>query len=188
MSFGLDLLPDSRDPSRWVDEEGAARGSHVGLAVVLLLDPRAVGLGRLMILVGEEREGEAELLGELALAGGALGTDAPDVRATFRDRLVRVAELARLDGAAGRVVLGIEVEDRPTATLVGEVVDAARGIGQSDPWCRVADGRDAHPESVAGVSTTSRRPAVSCTTAGTAVRRFESPRERPRYSVSPLSG
>ena len=52
-----------------------------------------------------------------------------DVRAALADGLIRVTELARLDRAARRVVLGIEVQDRPAAALVGEIVDGARLVG-----------------------------------------------------------
>ena len=123
---GFDLRPDPGDPPVRVDEERRPRRAPVRLAVVLLLDPRAVGLGDLVLDVGEERERQAELLAECALARGALRADAPDVRAALDDRLVGVAELARLDGAAGRVVLRVEVEDRPSAGLVGQAMDRAR--------------------------------------------------------------
>ena len=51
-----------------VDEERRPRGAPVGLAVVLLLDPRAVGLGGLVVDVGEEGERQVELLAERPLA------------------------------------------------------------------------------------------------------------------------
>src|SRR5439155_20594720 len=107
VAFGLDLLPGSGDASLGIDEERPARSPHVGPAVVLLLDPRAVGLGDLVVGVGQEAEGEAELLAERSLARGALRADPPDVRAALGDRVARVAELARLDCAARRVGLGI---------------------------------------------------------------------------------
>ena len=106
MTLGLDLGPDPRDPTVRIDQERRPRRAHVGLAVVLLLDPRPVGLGDRVALVGEQRERQVELLAEGALARGSLRADAPDVGATLVDGRVAVAELARLDGAAGRVVLG----------------------------------------------------------------------------------
>ena len=127
-------------------------------AVLVLLDPRSVGLGRLVPLVGQEQERQLELLAEPALAGGALRADAPDVRAALVDRLVPVAELARLGRAAGRVVLGVEVQDGPAASLIGEAVDGAEFVGKGDLGCRVANGRHAHAESLAGDSTISSRP------------------------------
>src|SRR5690349_1845659 len=141
-----------------------------------------------MVLVGEQRERQAELLRESALRLCALGADAPDVRAALDDRLVGVAELARLDRAAGRVVLGIEVEDGPPSALVGEAMDRARRIGQGDVRCDVADRRHVHRQSVAGDSTTSREPALTVTPASASVRRFERPRAAPTGSGSSTSG
>ena len=85
-----------------------------------------------MVLVGEEGEREPELLAERPLAGGALRADAPDLRTALADGVVGVAELARLDGAAGRVVLRIEVEDRPAAALVGQPMDRAALVAKGD--------------------------------------------------------
>ena len=76
-----------------------------------------------------------------ALARGAVRADAPDVGAALDDRLVRVAELAGLGRAAGRVVLRVEVEDRPAAALVGEPVDRAGLVGEGDLGRRVAGRR-----------------------------------------------
>src|SRR4051812_20347599 len=110
LTLGLDLRPDARDVAVPPDQESGPCHPPVGLAVVLLLDPRAVRLSDRMVLVGQERERQFELLAERALAGRSLGADAPDVGAALVDGLVAVAELACLDGAAGRVVLGVEVE------------------------------------------------------------------------------
>src|SRR4029079_14049470 len=156
--------------------------------VVLLEDPRAVGLGELVILVGEERERQAELLAEGALALGSLRAHAPHVRAAFVDGLVGVTELARLDGAAGRVVLGIEVEDRPLAALIRQAVDRARLVGEGDFRRYVARFRDAHSTRVAGVSMTRSRPLRTVTAALLEVRTLESPRAGPGGSGSSSSG
>src|SRR4029453_5265293 len=104
------------------------------------------------------------------------------------DRLVRIAELARLDGATWRVVLGIEVEDGPPSTLVGEAMDRARRIGQGDVRSDVADGRHIHGQSVAGDPTTSREPALTVTPASASVRTFDRPRAPPTGSGSSMSG
>ena len=184
MAFGLDLGPGARDAAVRIDQERAAGDAPVGLAVVLLLDPAAVGVGDGMVLVGQQRERQAELLAEGALAGRSLRADAPDVGAALVDGLVGVAELARLDGATGRVVLGIEVQDGPAPTLVVEVVDGARGIGQGDSGSGVADRRHVHAQSVAGVSTTRSWPRRSATVASGRSRMFESPRVRPSSSGS----
>jgi hypothetical protein len=129
VALGLDLWPGPRDATLGIDEERRSGGAPVLLPVPVLLDPRAIGVGDIVLGVGEEREGESELLAERPLAGGALRTDAPDIRAALDDRVVRVAELAGLDGAAGRVVLGIEVEDRPATALVGKAMDRPCFVG-----------------------------------------------------------
>ena len=141
VALRLDLRPDAGDAAVRPDQERGPCHAPVGLAVVLLLDPRAVGVGDRVVLVGEQRERQLELLAEGALAGRTLGTDPPDVGAALVDGLVPIAEFARLDGAAGRVVLGVEVEDGPPAALVGEAMDGPGLIGQRDLGREVADGR-----------------------------------------------
>src|SRR6186997_383670 len=99
VAFRLDLGPNAGDAAGGVDQERRPGHSPVGLAVVLLLDPRTVGVGDRVVLVGEERERQLELLTEGALARRPLWADAPDVGTALVDRLVAIAELARLDGA-----------------------------------------------------------------------------------------
>src|SRR6476661_3582392 len=64
VAFRLDLGPDTSDAAVGVDQERGPGHAPVGLAVVLLLDPRAVCVGDRMVLVGEERERQLELLAE----------------------------------------------------------------------------------------------------------------------------
>src|SRR4029079_16076382 len=165
VAFRFDLGPDTGDPAVGIDQECRPRHAPVRLAVILFLDPRPVSICDRVILVGEEREGQLELLAERALAGRALRADSPHVRAALVDRLVAIAELTRLHGAAGRVVLGVEVEDGPPAVLVGEAMDGPRLIREGDLGGQVADGRNAHEDSLAGDSTTSSRPCRTMTAA-----------------------
>ena len=80
---GLTFGQTVRDPAVGIDQERRPRRAPVRLAVVLLLDPRAVGLGDRVVLVGEEGERQVELLAERPLAGGALRADAPHVGAAL---------------------------------------------------------------------------------------------------------
>ena len=162
---------------------------HVRLAVVLLLDPRAVGLGDLVLLVGKERERQLELLAERPLARRALRADAPHVRAALDDRLVGVAELARLDGAAR----ACRPSGRSRGSSSGRAGPRADGPcpshrGGRSPGRRVTDVGHAHPESVAGVSMTRSRPRRRTNEASTRVRTFDRPRVRPTSSVSSRAG
>src|SRR5436190_1722749 len=158
MALRLDLRPGSRDAAVRVDQERRPGDAHVGPAVVLLLDPRAVRLGDRVVRVGEEEERQSELLAEGPLALGALRADPPDVSTALVDGLVGVAELAGLDRAAGGVVLRVEVDDRPTAALIGESVDRAGLVREADLGSEVTRFGNAHFESVAGVSMTRIRP------------------------------
>src|SRR3954465_3042511 len=72
----LHVALDPLDLPVWSDEERGALDAHVGLAVVLLLDPDAVVLGGLVVGVAEQREPEAVLVGELAQRLGSVGRDA----------------------------------------------------------------------------------------------------------------
>src|SRR6266480_4286379 len=66
------------DAALAVDEEGGALNTHVGLAIVGPLHPRAVLLGDFVLWVGEEREGQPILLLELHVRRLAVGADAED--------------------------------------------------------------------------------------------------------------
>src|SRR6476659_3530395 len=80
VSFRLDLGPAARDLAVRSNQERRPLDAHVLLAVVHLLDPRSVLLRDGMILVGEKREGKAELGLEARLAARAQDAQAPDLR------------------------------------------------------------------------------------------------------------
>jgi len=65
--------------------------------------------------------------------------DAVDVEAGAPERLVVVAKVATLRGAAGRVVLGVEVEDQAFAALISEAERAAAGAGKTEVRDRLAE-------------------------------------------------
>ena len=94
-----------------VDDEGRALDALVRLAVALLLLPDAVGLGGLVVGIGEKRERELVLRLEPLVGGLGVGADAQDLDPLLAEAVVGVAELARLGRAAGGVVARIEVED-----------------------------------------------------------------------------
>jgi hypothetical protein len=68
--------------------------------------------------IGEEREGELELLGEGPVRGGFVGGHARDGDARLLEFLPEVAEAAAFLGSAGGVGGGIEPEEE---VLPGEV-------------------------------------------------------------------
>lgn len=71
------------------------------LAVHALLDPDAVLPSDRAVFVGEQRERQGGLLGELLVRLRAVAADAVDLGALLAQLLPRVAETAGLGGAAG---------------------------------------------------------------------------------------
>src|SRR5688572_19667646 len=107
----LDLLEHVRDAPRRVDDERGAEDAVVLAAVHRLLAPDAVGLGDRVVLVGEQRERQRELVAKLPVRRDAVGRDAEHDGSPGLHVGPAVAELAGLRGAAARVVLRVEVED-----------------------------------------------------------------------------
>ena len=144
MPVGLHLRPRGGNPTIRPDEPAGADDPHVLAAVVHLLAPRAIALGHGVILVGEERERQAELGAEGRVAPRAVRADAPDRRVEPADLVVEVAELAGLGSAARGVVGRVEVDDRPLAAAVREAVDGAVLVGEGEVGGVVANGWHAH--------------------------------------------
>ena len=84
-----------------------------------------------MVGVGEEGEVEAVLVAELAVARHVVRRDPQHHGARGLEVRGAVAEGARLLGAAGRVVLGIEVQHHGLAAEIGELDLAAVVGGQA---------------------------------------------------------
>ena len=96
--------------------------------------PLAVGLDHFVIGVAEEREVEFLLRLEIDEGFDRVGADAEDDDVLFGEFWSEVAEVAGLDGAAGRAGFWIEVEDDLFAFEVGErdgfaVVGSEREVG-----------------------------------------------------------
>src|SRR4029450_9359272 len=116
------------------DEGGAALddAGEAGLDAVAIADAAAG--------VGGEHERQAVALGELLGGGGRVVADADHLGARGHEVLVVVAELARLGGAAGGLVLGVEVEDHGLlAAEVREPDSLATGGGELEIWGGIAD-------------------------------------------------
>src|SRR5207248_10053849 len=87
-----------------------------------------------------EREGQVVLLLELDVLRLFVGRDAEHDGACALELGVCVADPTSLSGTAGRVVLGLEVEDDRLASTIGEA-DALAGVGRrGEVRCRLALG------------------------------------------------
>jgi hypothetical protein len=115
----LDVLhvPDLDDLAVRGDEEGFAVG-ELGNAVVF--DGDTVGVDHFVVGVGEELEAEGVLRAPGFVAFDGVKADAEDDRVGGVILGDVALEVVGFDGAAGGLVLGVEVEDDPLALVVGE--------------------------------------------------------------------
>jgi hypothetical protein len=129
---GFHAVPGPCDPAVLVDQERRADDAGDGLPVHHLLAVGAVGLGRAVAGVAEQGELEAVLAAKALVAGAAVCRDADHIdveAAKCREGLV---ELAGFLGAAGRVVLRIEVDDDPASLEAVEVDQTLVLVGQPE--------------------------------------------------------
>src|ERR1700680_4747679 len=111
MAGGLDCAPLLRDIGPVPDQEGAALDALVRLPVHRLVHPEIERTDEHVVGVADEWDGELALRGEPVVALSRIGGDPVDVDAPGPEVVEQGGELVPFDGAAGSVVLGIEVED-----------------------------------------------------------------------------
>src|SRR6185312_5348845 len=128
VSGHLHLSPDALDDAV-LDQEGRAVDAHIFAAIELLLDPAFVALDHRALGIGAQGDREAVLVGELLVALHAVLGDPDDADAGLGELRRQRAEVLALHGAAGRVVLRVEVEHQRLALEVGET-DRPRGAFQ----------------------------------------------------------
>ena len=113
----LDAAPFGAHHALGVDEEGAALDALDLLAVHDLVLHHAEHVAELLFGVGDQLERQFERLLELFVAGHVVARDAEDHGAGLQEVLVLVAELHGFGGAAGGVVLGVEVQHHGLAQV-----------------------------------------------------------------------
>jgi hypothetical protein len=77
---GAVAFVDQLDDSLLVDDDVGAQSPFVGFVIFVVAFEDAVGLEHLAVHVAEEREGNADLLGEGSIGRRAIHTDAEDFR------------------------------------------------------------------------------------------------------------
>ena len=133
------LLDHVRDRALGIDDERRPLDAPVGLAVIALLDPGAVGVRDRVVGVGEQREVEPVLGGELGHRVDRVRRDPDHADA---GRLVvgaPVADPAGLGGAPRCVRPWIEVEDDRAAPQVRERHLLAVLVGEGEVGGFLAD-------------------------------------------------
>jgi hypothetical protein len=115
----LDVLhvPDLDDLAVGGDQEGLAVGE---LHDAVVFDGDAIGVNDFVVGIGEELEAEGVLRTPGLVAFDGVEADAEDdgVGSVILGEVA--LEVVGFDGAAGGLVLGVEVEDDPLALVVGE--------------------------------------------------------------------
>jgi hypothetical protein len=110
--------PCAQQPSLFVEDERAALDAADLSPVQELVLDHAEGLAGGLVRVGQELEWKLVPGFESLVRPERVARDAVDLDCRARELLVEVAEIATLGGAAGGVVLRVEVEDQPFAALV----------------------------------------------------------------------
>src|ERR1043165_3388980 len=116
----LYVRPNLFDSSVRPDQESQAMRPEVFPSHEHFLSPNSVGLHDLLVLVGQQGEGEFEFPGKLVVGLHGIDADAENDRALFFELGVEIAERARLLGTAGRVILRIKIEHHGLALEVGQ--------------------------------------------------------------------
>ncbi len=130
MAGHLEAAPFLDQHAIGADEEGAALDALDLLAVHDLVLDHAEHVAHLLFGVGDELEGQFQLFLEVVVGLHVVPRHAEHGGAGLGEILVLVAELHGLGGAAGGVVLGIEVQDQDLAEVrcVGDL-DATGRVG-----------------------------------------------------------
>src|SRR5690606_14278620 len=119
MPLDPDLAPDPPDLSVRADQESRAVDAHVFASIHLLFHPDAIGLGRLKVLVGSERDAEAVLAAEIVVLASAVRRNSNDCGAGSLELALQPGKIDRFERTAFRIVLRIEVEDHGFARMFG---------------------------------------------------------------------
>ena len=141
MAGNLHLAPDRRDLALGVDQIGRPLHPHVGAAVHRLLHPHPIGLERRLALVGAQLDPERVFRAELLVRLHPVGRNADHHGAALLELRQQLGEGDRLLGAAGRVVLGIEIDHHRTALEGGEAEVFALVGGEIEVGSEIADGK-----------------------------------------------
>jgi len=143
VTFRVHFLIYFADGAVGIDNEGGAFPEFHSFPFRLAEAERLHESG---ICVGEEVDGESELGTEIFVRSGIIGADADQFDAGGVEVGFAGGEGFALDGAAGRVVLGVEVHDEPMAGEVGEaggfsvligkrkIGELIAGLGKHECW------------------------------------------------------
>ena len=120
MAGDFHAAPALRDAGFGIDQERAALDPDVLAAVELLLLDHVERVAQRFVGIADQLEPEALLVAEVLVRARGVARDAEDVGAELAEFREQGGEVAPFGGAAGRVVLRIEVQHQPAACVVGQ--------------------------------------------------------------------
>ena len=150
------LGPDLLDFPLWIDEIGNAMDTFVFLAHEFLWAPRAIGFNDFLVLVRDQRKGQAIFRHKLVVFGRGIAAHPKQHGFCFLELDVFITERAGLLRSARRVVLGVkekhhvfalELLKGNLATPVGRGGEGRSGIAflERDIWTEGHDGAQLAP-------------------------------------------
>src|SRR5260370_13651807 len=173
-----DLAPSATHDAGCVDQKGAALDAHIFAAIHAFFDPGAVLLAHIGLGVGSEEEGQVVLLLELVVRCNRIFRYPDHHRIGPAVIRQRIAESAGLGGAAGGVILRVEIEHHFLALQLrqGDAAVAVGGQGKIGGFVANLDThRTPSPFSCAAIDAARR--------AGSSIRRSYQPRTRAAAAV-----
>ena len=135
VSLGIHLCVHLADDALGIDDEAGALPELHALPLGLAY---AQGLHEAGVGIGQQVDVECELVAEVLVGGGVVGAHTHDLDAGLVEVGLTRGERLALDGAAGRVVLGVEVDDQPFAGEVGEAGGFSVLVEEREVWEGIA--------------------------------------------------
>lgn len=132
MGLGVHLGEDVGNHAVLVHHKGGADDAHVGLAAHLLLAPSTKGLDGGGLHVGQQVEGQAELVPELGVRGLAILADSQHHCSLGQDVVIHITESAGLRGTARGIVLRIEINHDFLSSELGRRNHGSLLIGKAE--------------------------------------------------------
>ena len=111
---------DLADHGLLVNKKSGPVNPHIIAAVQLFFPPDSVFVDYTVARIGEEGEGEAELLFKFPVALFIVGADTHDRKTFPGQKGIVVAKIAGLHSARGSVVLGIEIKYKLLPFIIGK--------------------------------------------------------------------
>lgn len=128
----FDFRPDPGDSPIRADQEGRPIYAHVFLSEHRFLAPHAIGLKHGVALVGTEADAEVMFGSKLVESADRIGGDTEDACIGLFKGGFESGKVDGFLGAAGRIGLGVEVENELPSLEIGQRYFASVATGQTE--------------------------------------------------------